>query len=146
MEIQINSQREIPGLKIQKIKRKLERVLRDLVCHDKELSILFTDDKQIAELNNRYLQRKGPTNVLAFPMAGGPMPRVESVMLGDVAISIDTALRESKESGETLEYTIDRLLIHGVLHLMGYDHEKSAGEARRMDLEEERLMEVIREV
>ncbi|GAJ04209.1 unnamed protein product [marine sediment metagenome] len=146
MEIQINSQREIPGLKIQKIKRKLERVLRDLVCHDKELSILFTDDKQIAELNNRYLQRKGPTNVLAFPMAGEPMPKVESAMLGDVAISVDTAMRESKESGETLEYTIDRLLIHGVLHLMGYDHEKSAGEARRMALEEERLMGVVREV
>lgn len=117
-----------------------------MVCHDKELSILFTDDKQIAELNNRYLQRKGPTNVLAFPMAGGPMPRVESAMLGDVAISIDTALRESKEAGETLEYTIDRLLIHGVLHLMGYDHEKSSGQARRMALEEERLMGVIREV
>jgi len=116
-----------------------------LACHDKELSILFTDDKQIAELNNRYLQRKGPTNVLAFPMAGGPVPRVESVMLGDVAISTDTALRESEELGETLEYTIDRLLIHGVLHLLGYNHEKSSEQAKRMALEEERLMAVMRE-
>jgi len=145
MEIQIKSQREIPGLKIQKIKRKLEKVLKDLACHDKELSILFTDDKQIAELNKRYLQRKGPTNVLAFPMAGGPVPQVESVMLGDVAISIDTALRESEELGESLEYTIDRLLIHGVLHLLGYDHEKSSGQAKRMALEEERLMAVMME-
>jgi probable rRNA maturation factor len=145
MEIQINSQREIPGLKIQKIKRKLEKVLKDLACHDKELSILFTDDKQIAELNKRYLQRKGPTNVLAFPMAGGPVPQVESVMLGDVAISIDTALRDSEELGEPLEYTIDRLLIHGVLHLLGYDHEKSSGQAKRMALEEERLMAVMME-
>jgi rRNA maturation RNase YbeY len=145
MEIQIKSQRGIPGLKIQKIRRKLERVLRDLACHDKEVSILFTDDKQIAELNSRYLQRKGPTNVLAFPMAGGPEPRIESVMLGDIAISIDTALRESDKLGEALEYTVDRLLIHGVLHLLGYDHEKSSGQAKRMSLEEERLMAVMRE-
>ncbi len=117
-----------------------------MACHNKELSVLFTDDKQIAELNNRFLQRKGPTNVLAFPMAGGPAPRLESVMLGDVAISIDTALRESEELGETLEYTIDRLLIHGVLHLLGYDHEKSSEQAERMALEEERLMAVMREV
>jgi len=116
-----------------------------LACHEKELSILFTDDKQIAELNNRYLQRNGPTNVLAFPMAGGPMPQVESVMLGDVAISIETALRESKELGETLECTIDRLLIHGVLHLLGYDHEKSTEQAEKMASAEERLMAVMRE-
>lgn len=116
-----------------------------MACHDKELSILFTDDKQITELNKRYLQRKGPTNVLAFPMAGGPVPEVESVMLGDVAISIDTALRESEKLGETLEYTVDRLLIHGVLHLLGYDHEKSSAQAEMMALEEERLMAVIRE-
>ena len=84
--------------------------------------------------------------MLAFPMAGGPAPRLESVMLGDVAISIDTALRESEELSETLEYTIDRLLIHGVLHLLGYDHEKSSEQAERMALEEERLMAVMREV
>ena len=114
-----------------------------MACRDKELSVLFTDDKHIAELNNRYLQRKGPTNVLAFPMAGGPTPEVDSVMLGDVVISTDTALRESKELGESLEYTIERLLIHGILHLLGYDHEKSVGQAKRMALEEERLMALI---
>lgn len=83
--------------------------------------------------------------MLAFPMAGGPEPRIESVMLGDIAISIDTALRESDKLGEALEYTVDRLLIHGVLHLLGYDHEKSSGQAKRMSLEEERLMAVMRE-
>lgn len=116
-----------------------------MACHEKELSVLFTDDRQIAELNNRYLQRKGPTNVLAFPMEGGPAPQVDSVMLGDVVISVDTALRESAELGEPLEYTIERLLIHGVLHLLGYDHEKSAVQAKKMALEEERLIALIRE-
>ncbi len=123
----------------------MEKVLGDLACHNKELSILFTDDDRIARLNNRYLEREGPTNVLAFPMAVGLSPKWESTMLGDVVISIDTAVRESKESGEPLAYTIDRLLIHGVLHLLGYDHEKSVSEARRMENEEKRLMELIRE-
>ena len=84
--------------------------------------------------------------MLAFPLAGGPEPEVETSMLGDVVISIDTALRESKEIGETLERTIDRLIIHGVLHLLGYDHEKSAAEAKRMEKEEKRLMALVMEV
>jgi len=128
-----------------KIKQKLEKVLKDLGCHDKELSVVLTDNNRIAQLNERYLGKKGPTNVLAFPMSGGPMPLVESVMLGDVVISLDTALKESEEIGEPLDHTIDRLLIHGVLHLLGYDHEKSDKEAKRMEKEETRLLAQIRE-
>jgi len=125
-----------------------------LACHDKELSILFTNDEQIAQLNEQYLGRKSPTNVLAFPMdglsaretkVGASDSEIESVMLGDVVISVDTALRESKEFGESVEHTIDRLLIHGVLHILGYDHEKSAEEARVMEKEERRLMTLIKE-
>ncbi|MBW2342728.1 MAG: rRNA maturation RNase YbeY [Deltaproteobacteria bacterium] len=116
-----------------------------MACHEKELSILFTDNESIARLNDRYLGRKGPTNVLAFPMSGGPEPEFESAMLGDVVISVDTAINESKDLDEPLEYIIDRLIIHGILHLLGYDHEKSEAEARRMEKEEERLMALIRE-
>jgi len=116
-----------------------------LGCHDKELSVLFTDDHGIAELNERYLGRQGPTNVLAFPMAGGPAPDHDSTMLGDVVISGDTALRESKKFGEPFAYTIDRLLVHGVLHLLGFDHTKSQKEAERMEKLEKRLMELILE-
>jgi len=125
-----------------------------LACHDKELSILFTNDEQIAQLNEQYLGRKNPTNVLAFPMdglsardtkAGVSASEIESAMLGDVVISVDTALRESKEFGESVENTIDRLLIHGILHILGYDHEKSAEKARMMEKEERRLMTLIKE-
>ena len=131
-----------------KIRGKLARVLKDLGCHDKELSVLFTDDSRMAQLNSRYLGRKGPTNVLAFPMADPDAqtkqtPAVESVMLGDVVISVDTALNEADEFGETIEHTIDRLLIHGVLHLMGHDHEKAEAEALLMEKEEKRLMGLV---
>ena len=145
MEILISFQQEIPGLRKRKIKQNLTKVLNDLGCNDKELSILLTDDKGIAQLNKRYLGRKGPTNVLAFPMAGGPDSDYVSTMLGDVVISGDTAMRESKEFGEPLEDTIDRLLIHGVLHLLDFDHTKSAKEAARMEEEEKRLMALIME-
>jgi probable rRNA maturation factor len=116
-----------------------------LACHDKELSVLFTDDNRIAQLNNRYLGRNVPTNVLSFPMEGGPLPKVESAMLGDVVISVDTALRESEELSEPPQHTIDRLLIHGILHLLGYDHERSAEENMRMQEEERRLIKILRE-
>jgi rRNA maturation RNase YbeY len=123
----------------------MEKVLEDLGCHDKELSILFTDDRCISKLNDHFLHKKSPTNVLAFPMSGGPSPQFDSGMLGDVVISIDTARRESEALDEPLECTLDRLLIHGVLHLLGHDHEQSSSQALHMRKEEERLMGLIKE-
>ncbi|MBW1766936.1 MAG: rRNA maturation RNase YbeY [Deltaproteobacteria bacterium] len=122
----------------------MKKVLKDLACHDGELSILFTGDKNIAELNRDYAGVKGPTNVLAFPMSGGPPPNVESGMLGDVVVSVDTAIRESEKLGEPLEETVYRLLIHGLLHLLNYDHERSTEEADRMEKEQIRLLALIK--
>ncbi len=114
-------------------------------CRDKELSVLFTDDEHMAQLNLQYRGKHGPTNVLAFPMADETEEEIESPMLGDVVISLDTARRESRELEETLEETLNRLLIHGILHLLGFDHERSESEARRMEEEEARLTELIKE-
>lgn len=116
-----------------------------MACHNKELSVLLTDDARIAELNQQYLGRKGPTNVLAFPMSGGPPPHLETRLLGDVVVSVDTAVRESEQTGETPEETLYRLIIHGILHLLDYDHESSPQESERMENEQTRLLELIRE-
>ena len=132
-------------MKSLKIKQRLKKVLKDLDCRENELSILFTDDAGIAELNARYLGKKGATNVLAFPMSGGPAPEAASGMLGDVVISLDRAMDESHQAGEPAAETIFRLLIHGVLHLLHYDHEASPAEARRMEAEEARLLSLIKE-
>ena len=145
MEIQIKVQRRIPGLKSKKIRQNLQKVLSDLGCRDGELSILLTDDRVISDLNRRYLNRKGPTNVLAFPMAEGAPVHDEPAMLGDVAVSVDTAIRESTISGDPLETTVFRLLIHGILHLFSYDHERSPEEAHRMEEQEKRLLSLINE-
>jgi probable rRNA maturation factor len=150
MEIQIRYHRELPGLKKRAIRAKLERVLSDLGCHDKELSILFTDDRRMARLNLRYLGRAGPTNVLAFPMvdsntSAGQTPDIETGLLGDVVISVDTAQREAEESGETLEQSVDRLLIHGILHLLGHDHVGAEAQGVLMQREEGRLMALVQD-
>ena len=108
-----------------------------------ELSLVFTDDEHIAELNRRYLNRDGPTNVLAFPMADATQPELHTSMLGDIVISLDAAMRDAQGFRESFEGIVDRLLIHGLLHLLGYEHEGSAQEAQRMEEETERLLAII---
>jgi rRNA maturation RNase YbeY len=125
-----------------KIKMKLKRILKDLECHDAELSILITDDKHIAELNSRFLKRKGPTNVLSFPIREDNPNEPATPMLGDIVISLDAAMRDAIITGESLSKMTDRLLIHGLLHLFGYNHEK-AEEAQRMEEETERLLTMV---
>jgi rRNA maturation RNase YbeY len=145
MEIQIRSSGTISERRYPTIRKRLKKVLKDLGCRDGELSILFTNDKGIAELNSRYLGREGPTNVLAFPMSPVQPSDVSTGMLGDVVISVETAAREAEEWGDSREDCVYRLLIHGILHLMGYDHERSGPEAGRMEREQDRLMSLIKE-
>ncbi len=108
-----------------------------------ELSILLTGDEEIARLNSRYREKDGATNVLAFPMSDKPPPGPDAGMLGDIVVSMDTARRESDAYTETLPETVFRLLIHGLLHLLGYDHEVSEEEALRMEKEEKRLLSLV---
>jgi len=127
---------------------KAKRALEDLGCLDKELSVLFTDDEHMAALNRQYRDKEGPTDVLSFPMTedldGEIAPALfEPVMLGDVVVSVETALRDAEELEQSFERTVDRLLIHGILHLLGYDHEKSQVDAMCMTKEEERLMALL---
>lgn len=100
---------------------------------DGELSILIVDDQEIAELNEEYLHRKGPTNVIAFPMQEGEFSRLNPFLLGDVVVSVETAAREGEAAGLPLEERMDELLVHGILHLFGFDHEQTEKEARKME-------------
>ncbi|MFO7784073.1 MAG: rRNA maturation RNase YbeY [Thermodesulfobacteriota bacterium] len=108
-----------------------------------ELSILLTDDEEIARLNSRYRGKEGATNVLAFPMSESPPAGSDAGMLGDIVVSMDTARRESDAFKTALPETVFRLLIHGLLHLLGYDHEASEEEASRMEETEKRLLSLV---
>ncbi len=102
------------------------------------MSLLFVDDRAMGELNRRYLNRRGPTDVLAFPMGD------EGCLLGDVVISVERAAAQAQRAGHSLEMELDVLLIHGLLHLMGYDHERSRKEAESMRREERELLFAVR--
>jgi probable rRNA maturation factor len=108
-----------------------------------ELSIVLVDDPQIAAMNQAFLKRKGPTNVIAFPMQEGPFADLNPQLLGDVVISVDAAGREAGSAGIGLEERLTQLLVHGLLHLCGYDHECNAAEARRMAAQSRRLLKRI---
>jgi probable rRNA maturation factor len=92
----------------------------------------------MARLNKAYRRKEGPTNVLAFSMLEGEVVP-HSKVLGDIVISLDTAEREAAQMGIPLFQHVVRLMIHGLLHLVGYDHEEDE-EAMTMDNEEERLI------
>lgn len=99
---------------------------------------MFTDDKEIAELNFQYREKEGPTDVLSFALQEGEGTEFGGEMLGDVVISVETMFRQAATIGHPPEDEFLRLLIHGVLHLLGYDHENvSEAEANRMREKEE---------
>lgn len=123
----------------------MEKALKDLGCSKGELSILLTGDERIRELNSWYLKRDKPTNVLAFPMTEEDSSVPESGMLGDIVISIDMAEREAADSGISIHDRVFQLLIHGLLHLLGYDHEISEAEGIKMRNEEKRLFSLLME-
>ena len=110
---------------------------------DAELSILLVDDKQIAELNRSWRQKNGPTNVLAFSLTEGDDSAMALNLLGDIVISVETASREAEKDGLSLHARMQVLLVHGFLHLIGYDHEKSDLEAVRMYDKEKVLLQEL---
>jgi probable rRNA maturation factor len=118
------------------------RVLNALDLNEAtELSLLITDDAKIAVLNEEYLGRPGPTNVLAFAMGEGQHGGVNPHVLGDVVVSVDTAKREAEQNRLDAGEHFFRLVIHGLLHLLGYDHLKNEKEAQKMYDLTEKLLE-----
>lgn len=115
-------------------------------CPEAELSILIVDDEAIREINREYLQRDRPTNVISFAMQEGEGGGIQSQVLGDVVISADTASRDAAEAALSFESELYFLLLHGILHLCGYDHERGTEEeARRMEAREREIFSLLQE-
>ncbi len=113
---------------------------------DSELSLSIVGDRTIRRINRDYLGRDKPTNVISFAMQEGDFPGLNPQLLGDVVISADTAAREAEEGGVSFESRLTFLLLHGILHLTGYDHERSGeAEARRMAEKERELFALLEE-
>ncbi len=101
------------------------------------VAVLLTSDETLAELNQRFRGKAGPTNVLSFPASANPENH-----LGDVALAHGVCVREAAEQGKSLEQHLAHLVVHGVLHLLGYDHETD-GEAEAMEALERSILESL---
>jgi len=134
-----------PVIDIRLLRSTAEKVLSLVGRPESELSILLVSDHEIAGLNRRFRNKKGPTNVLAFSQVEGQaIPRLPVTLLGDVVVSIDTAAREAAQENISVHSRITALLVHGILHLLGFDHERSAPDAREMAGRELDIMQELR--
>lgn len=122
-------------------------LLDDLLDQEKnQVSIVFIDDQAMAEYNLTYRSKKGATNVLSFPAAdlhADLPPELAGNELGDILISVETALREARQKNISLHHRITELIIHGTLHLLGHDHEQSSREALAMWEKEQQLFKQL---
>jgi len=108
--------------------------------------VTITGDRTIRRLNREYLDKDRPTNVISFSLQEGEFGGISAHLLGDVVISADTAAREAAQGGVSGYERLLFLLLHGILHLTGYDHERSGeDEAKRMARKEQQLWKMLQQ-
>jgi len=112
-----------------------DKALHAIGKSDSPATIAFVSDKRIRELNRQFRGVDKATDVLSFPAE-------EKVNLGDIAVSVDTAAMQAQENGLTIEGEIAQLILHGLLHLCGYDHETDNGEMNRLELKLRRKLRI----
>jgi probable rRNA maturation factor len=130
--------RRVPLPERRRLVRRARRVLAELGARDAELSLVLAADPEMAELNARFRGRARPTDVLSFSLLEGEGREHRGALLGDVVIGVEVAARQARRARRSLDDEAARLLIHGVLHLLGWDHERE-DEARAMRAQERRL-------
>jgi len=128
----VNRQRKI-AVDIERWQAFSERALKSLRKSESDATIAFVSDRQMKDLNKRFRNINRSTDVLSFPAeeAGA----ATSTNLGDIAVSLERATTQAKENSLTLEIEIAQLILHGLLHLCGYDHETDQGEMNRLELQ-----------
>ena len=123
---------------VPRLRRRAREVLRAIGQSRSELSIALVDDDEISDLNGEWRAKPRATDVLSFSLVEGDFADHRGGMLGDVVISVETAAAQAADRKRGLDDTVARLLVHGVLHLIGHDHEDD-DEARVMAAEERRV-------
>ena len=120
--------KRVRGVESKLLSKIAHRALEVLGLNRAELSIVLVSDAQIRRLNKLYRNKDKPTDVLSFPIG----EKVKGwLILGDIVISVDTAKRQAQELGYSLEEELKRLLVHGLVHLLGYDHELGGEEEKK---------------
>jgi probable rRNA maturation factor len=133
MSISIQNRQKQQKVDVGRVRRGLKRLLKELDCEGSEISLLLVDDDQIREINKNYLKRDRPTNVISFAMTEGKFGDVHPEILGDIILSVETAARDAMACDIDFMDEVEFLLIHGLLHLLGYNHENvESKEAKKM--------------
>lgn len=135
-----------PGVSMRQVRQEAESLLETLEEKDAELVVSLIGDREIRRLNRDYRGADRATDVLAFAMREGSRASGDEQILGDVVISLPAAAAQARQDGVATAAAVRRLLIHGLLHLIGYDHERSAAEARRMRRKEQSLARYLARV
>lgn len=146
MQILLNNRQRRQHLKSRQITKVAVKILSALGCPEEtELSVSIVGDRTIRIINREYLAKDRPTNVISFSLQEGDCGGVNPHALGDVIISADTAAREAEEGGMAFFERLSFLLLHGILHLCGYDHERSGeAEAQKMRQKEQQLFRILK--
>jgi probable rRNA maturation factor len=139
MPVSVIRRCRVRGVSAARVGAEARQLLRTLDEAEAELTVSLVGDTEIRRLNRNYRGKDRPTDVLAFAMREGARAPGDEAVLGDVVISLDTAARQAEQRGVNVADEVRTLLIHGILHLLGYDHERSANEARRMNAMQRRL-------
>lgn len=144
MKIQIENQQKRIKIGKRKIRVKVTKLLKMMDCVNKEISITFVDDDTIQCINKQYLSKDRPTNVISFSLQEGEFGDINPEILGDVVISVDTAQHDAEKGNLSFDEEILFLIIHGLLHLLGYNHENtSRAKALRMKQKEKQLFQLL---
>lgn len=131
MELALGNPSGFREVRLRRLRPWLVSLLAELAPEADSFAVRFTGDRGVRRLNREYRGKDRATDVLSFP--GGDT--LEGRHLGDVVISVPAAVREAEAGGETVERRLRRLLLHGVLHCLGHDHETGDGEMERIERE-----------
>ena len=110
------------------------RALKVVPAGGAGVTVVFVSDRAMGELNRRWRGKRGTTDVLSFPAGQDEFERAAEAMLGDVVISVERAGAQAAEHGLSFEREVEQLILHGLLHLCGYDHERDDGEMNALEL------------
>ena len=129
----VNRQRKM-SLDCERWEKFVTKAMGVVPSDDAGVTIVFVSDHAMRALNRRWRGKRGTTDVLSFPASQSKFEKHEGLRLGDVVISVEQAARQAKENGLTFDREIAQLILHGLLHLCGYDHETDKGEMNQLEL------------
>jgi len=129
----VNRQRRIP-VDSARWQAFVEQAWQVIPAEAQGVTVAFVSDRAMRELNRLWRHKQGTTDVLSFPVEQDEFEKTEGSSLGDVVISVEQATRQAKENGLTLDQEIAQLILHGLIHLCGYDHATDRGEMNRLEL------------